>query len=98
MTLMEIEPFAPIKESLVQLPPIDVPTTDAEEAANTRGGTIKTDVNILEADLRFFEAWEKGEVHFLSAILRVRQMHRAIRSLRVGCPPGPVLPDECPFV
>jgi hypothetical protein len=32
---------------------------------------------IPEQDRSFFESWEKGEVHLLSAILRIRQMHRA---------------------
>ncbi len=32
---------------------------------------------IPEQERPFFESWEKGEVHLLSAILRIRQMHRA---------------------
>jgi hypothetical protein len=68
----------------VQLLPADVPGTHTKEAVSAPGGAIKADLPILEADLRFFEAWERGEVHFLSAILRVRQMCRANPSLALA--------------
>jgi hypothetical protein len=37
-----------------------VPGTHAEEVVSGPGGAIKADLSILEADLRFFEAWEWG--------------------------------------
>jgi hypothetical protein len=73
-----------IMESVLQLLQTDVPGACTDEAMSAHTRAIKDDLLILEADLRFLEAWERGEVHFLSAILRVRQMHRANPSLALG--------------
>ena len=52
---------------------------------NTNQGSAAYDLSFIpEQDRAFFESWEKGEVHLLSAILRVRQMYRAS-----------ALPQEC---